>query len=170
VSEAELPPHVPTLTPGGRWPACCLPPTAHPRAFPRVASVGFACQHVMSHSESLPQGVCGLCPDLRSSRICSGWVQDVGRGERPPHLLLYAGGFSQVGHDTYQHTSESQAISWSTHPKTSSWNLKGFPTFMGEACLPFIPRAGRRFQAANIRANFVLLPWYCPRHDENHIC
>lgn len=38
----------------------------------------------MSHSESPPQEGCGLCPDLRSSRICSGWEQDTGSRERPP--------------------------------------------------------------------------------------
>lgn len=154
VFKAWQPPDSPILASRGRWPACCLPPTAHPHAFPRVAFVGFACQRAMSHSESPPpQGGCGLWPDLRSSRICSGWEQDMWSGERAPHLLC-SGGFLQVGRATYQHTHESQAIPWSTHPKTGS---KIFPTFMGEACSPFIPRAGRRFQAANVRANFVLL-------------
>lgn len=52
---------------------------------------------------------------------------------------------------------ECQAILWSTHPKTGSRNSKGFPTSVGEVCLLFIPDAGRRFQAANTRANFGFL-------------
>lgn len=100
--------------------------------------------------------VCALTSGAPGSAL--GGSKTRGAGKDPlPHLLLYTGGFLQVGHAAYEHTRESQAILWSTHPKTGSRNLKGFPTSMGEACLPSIPCEGRRFQAANMRANFVLL-------------
>lgn len=116
----------PALPDRGRWPAGCPPPTTHLRSFPWVAFVGSVCQQVRSCTESAPQEGSGLCPDLRSSRICSGWEQNMGNEDRPPRLLLYTEGFLQIEHITYWQTHETQAIPWSTHPKTSSRNLKGF--------------------------------------------
>lgn len=52
VLETLQPPQSLSLAPRGRWAAWCLPPTAHPPAFPTVAFVSFASQRAMSRSES----------------------------------------------------------------------------------------------------------------------
>lgn len=91
---------VPVSCPTGRWllGVChpqhiCLPfPEWHLLAFP----LSMQCLTV-SH---LSWGGCGLCPDLRTSRICSGWDQDAGSEERPHHLL-HSGGFLHMVHAAY---------------------------------------------------------------------
>lgn len=76
---------------GGGLLGVCHPPHIRP-PFPEwhllVLPLSVQCLAV-SH---LSWGDCGLCPDLRSSRICSGWHQDAGSWERPHHLL-HSGGF-----------------------------------------------------------------------------